>query len=316
MSAAAGRDGAAGVATPAEDVAGTTPPRRQHQHEQYGAGGAGAQPLSRLGRAAMAYVERLRWPVFRLGPRSKVPLAGSHGVHDATADVETVRRWWRESPAANIGLAAGAVAGWWALDVDPRNGGELTLSDLEAEHGRVPDTVMQATGGGGLHYLFRWPADGRLPCRSAGAGLDVKGQGGYIVAAPSVHPSGGEYVWLELCRPGAVQIAAAPEWLLELVCDPPETGERAAHTAAEWAALVQPVEAGSGRHERLLRVVGLLVERLPAPVALDLARLWAAARLRPPLDDRDRDRVISYVLRKKERELREREGDAAGVFHE
>ncbi|NNN36059.1 DNA primase [Streptomyces sp. S3(2020)] len=148
-------------------------------------------------RHALAYAGH-GWKVFPLAGKTpaipRVHEAGhpchgvcgqhGHGYHDATCDLEQIRAWWDRYPSAGIGLPC-APNGLAVVDVDPRNGGHTTLCALEAEHGPMPGTLMQITGGDGLHLLYAHPgAD--LPGK-LGPGIDVKANG-YIVAAPSVHP--------------------------------------------------------------------------------------------------------------------------------
>ena len=195
------------------------------------------------------------------------------------------------------------AAGFWVLDVDPRHGGDQTLNDLVTDHGPMPDTLIQETGGGGLHYLFTWPRDGRKPSHSPGHGLDVKGDGGYIVAAPSIHPeTHREYVWQE----PAGTLCAAPDWLLIMVCDR-VGGPKVATSPGEWARIVEgPIPDGE-RNETLARVAGMLFRKLPAVVACDLAELWAAHRLVPPLPESEVRRTITSIAAC---ELRSRGGAA------
>jgi hypothetical protein len=134
-----------------------------------------------------------------------------HGVHDASADEHRVREWFTRVPNANVGIATGAPSGFDALDVDPRNGGDDTLADIERKHGKLPDTALALTGGGGYHYLFKH--DGSR-IRSPGRGIDVKSSGGYIVVEPSTHVSGGTYAWEGSADPTEGHtIAPAPAWL-------------------------------------------------------------------------------------------------------
>ena len=109
---------------------------------------------------------------------------------------------WKKWPNANIGVPTGKVTGFFALDVDPRNGG-----DVAAAIKRLPETVRAKTGGGGVHLLFKHP--GFDAVRSIGKGYDIKATGGYVVLPPSVHESGAAYEWE--VRPGINAIAQAPE---------------------------------------------------------------------------------------------------------
>jgi hypothetical protein len=155
--------------------------------------------------AALSYAER-GFKVFPLNGKHPL-ISGGKGYLDASNDPDQTRDWWSEYPDANIGLPM-APNGMVALDIDPRNGGDDTLISLIAEHGQLPDTVLQKTGGGGWHYVFR---NNNKSFRSPGLGIDIKDKG-YIVAAPSIHPdTGKEYEWdkpLELDL-----LADPPNWL-------------------------------------------------------------------------------------------------------
>ncbi|NLA68296.1 MAG: DUF3987 domain-containing protein [Gammaproteobacteria bacterium] len=135
-----------------------------------------------------------------------------HGVHDSSKDPARITDWFTRVPQANIGIATGAPSGFDALDVDPRNGGDDTLADAEHKHGKLPDTALQLTGGGGYHYLLSHDPGKRL--RSPGRGIDIKSSGGYIVVEPSSHVSGGTYAWEGSADPtDGHPIAPAPAWL-------------------------------------------------------------------------------------------------------
>ncbi|WP_320783844.1 bifunctional DNA primase/polymerase [Streptomyces sp. CRN 30] len=114
-----------------------------------------------------------------------------HGYHDASRDAEQITTWWSRYPSAGIGLPC-APNGLAVIDVDPRNGGHATLCALEAEYGPLLGTLMQITGGDGLHMVYAHP--GRDLPGKLGPGIDVKANG-YVVAAPSPHPSGARYAW-------------------------------------------------------------------------------------------------------------------------
>lgn len=121
----------------------------------------------------------------------KHPLVSS-GLHGASKDPDQIIWWWNKWPYANIGIRTGIESGLSVIDVDPRHGGDLSLETFEQY---IPDTVMQLTGGGGYHFLFKHPAGNtRVKCRTnVLPGIDIRGDGGYIVASPSTHISGGVY---------------------------------------------------------------------------------------------------------------------------
>jgi Bifunctional DNA primase/polymerase, N-terminal len=136
------------------------------------------------------------------------------GLRDASTDAAQIRAWWQCWPGTNIGIRTGAVSGLVVVDIDPRNGGDVTLEELEAEHGRLPDTVESLAGGGGRHLLYRHPGEPYpLASYSPGPGVDLKADGGYIVAPPLGHASGRPYTW-ELSRePDVTPLAPAPAWI-------------------------------------------------------------------------------------------------------
>lgn len=136
----------------------------------------------------------------------------------ATTDEKTIRAWWKAYPEANIGISAGRASAIWALDKDPRNGGDVAYDALVYQHGLLPYTVTSQTGGGGTHELWAWPADIEVPfALQLADGLEVLGEGHIIVAPPSRHPSGRRYAWAPELGPEEMAPQQAPGWLLAMV---------------------------------------------------------------------------------------------------
>ena len=139
-----------------------------------------------------------------------------HGNKEATTDTARIATWWSYWPDANIGIRTGQDSGFFMLGPDGDQG-IADLAALEAERGPLPETAVARSGGGGLHYLFRhpgWRVSNRANHR--GTKIDVRGDGGLFVAAPSLHKSGSRYTWE---RDG--EIAEAPAWVLEWIADEP-----------------------------------------------------------------------------------------------
>ncbi len=165
--------------------------------------------------AAAAWYASHKIPVFPIKPRDKVPLT-RHGFKAATTDQARITSWWRKWPDANIGVPTGAVSGLLAVDIDPRNGGNDSVDQLRAKHGGFPETAEQITGGGGRHIVLRY-AGGSVP-KALAPGIDLKGDGGYIVVAPSIHANGSPYEWDGIEGENALlKPADAPAWLLESI---------------------------------------------------------------------------------------------------
>lgn len=182
--------------------------------------------MSELRQAALAYAQR-GWRVFPLHGivndactcgRSGCSSPGKHplvrrGLYEATTDPDTIIGWWRKWRSANVGIATGAESGIAVIDVD--------LPEAVASFGRIldaglPRTLVGLTGGGGVHLVYGSQdstlsnSAGRLPGVEDGLpGIDLRANGGHIVAPPSVHRSGGCYEWLDANRPPS----PAPAWL-------------------------------------------------------------------------------------------------------
>jgi putative DNA primase/helicase len=130
-----------------------------------------------------------------------------HGFKDATTDPNRIRQWWKEWPNSNIGIATGVQSGLIVLDVDGEKG-EAKLAAMITERG--PPLTPQAKTGRGRHLYFALPPDVSVPSSENG-GLDIKCEGGYVVAPPSIHPTGNMYQWVgELTAP-----TLAPDWIIK-----------------------------------------------------------------------------------------------------
>ena len=105
-----------------------------------------------------------------------------NGVKDSTTDRGEIKTWWKKWPNANIGVATGSISGFFALDVDGK-AGRASLEALQAKHERLPTTMTVKTGGGS-HLYFRCDrVQVSNSVSSLGDGLDVRGDGGYVVGA-------------------------------------------------------------------------------------------------------------------------------------
>lgn len=125
----------------------------------------------------------------------KHPLTKS-GLKEASVDTQRLNYWFgKKWPKANIGIATGAVSGLFVVDVDPKNGGDDTLDKLREQGLFFPDNVMQITGSGGKHYVFKYPGAIGRSTSNLWPGIDTRGDGGYIVVEPSNHISGKCYFW-------------------------------------------------------------------------------------------------------------------------
>lgn len=254
--------------------------------------------LSELGRAALAYAAR-GLAVFPVWGRAreggcacghadcsnpaKHPLGtlAPAGLNDATTDAAKIRRWWRRYPNANIGIRTGADSHVALVDVDPKSGGDESLRDLERQHGALPDTWRVLTGGGGLHVYAQHP--GREVKNSTSAiapGIDIRGDGGYAIAPPSVHITGRRYEWEAGYEPGDVDLAPLPAWVPAGTRAKAETN---GHARLDVGAILNGVAEGA-RNDQIFRLAAKLRGAdIPYEVAARLVE-DAAAQCDPPLD--------------------------------
>lgn len=169
-------------------------------------------PASRTEQAALDYHAR-GWSVIPMREKEKRPAIAWKKYQTRHVSEQTLHDWYRRSPGYNVGIVTGALSGIVVLDVDPRHGGDKSLRTLERKHGRLPKTPKSITGGGGQHDYFAHPG-GEVRNRSGiRPGIDLRGDGGCIVAPPSVHPTGKRYRWVRGRAPGDVALAPLPDWL-------------------------------------------------------------------------------------------------------
>lgn len=192
------------------------------------------------------------------GPNDKL------GFHQATTDAATITRWWTKEPNANVGIKTGGGLLFLDCDVpDHEEGktadGEATLALWEVENEELPATPHQRTGSKkqedgserrGIQYAFKVECEIRNSASKLGPGVDIRGDGGYVVVAPSYHPSGVNYQWDDGFKPSQIALAPAPQWLLDKIIAPKELEEV---TAPKGEA--PPAEHVDGANAKYLNAV-------------------------------------------------------------
>lgn len=255
-----------------------------------------AEGLSELGRAALSYVGR-GFALIPLRPREKVPMT-AHGLRDWTDDPASVAEIWRRYPDANIGIVCGAPSGGLVvLDLD-RHGdgpdGQDARRAWERANGDLPETCCAVTGSGGYHMLYRVPGGAEVrPSVNRELAVDVRGDGSYIVAPPSVHPSGARYEWET--PPEEVPPAEATPAVLAFV----ESVRPAGSASGGGAARMElPGRVGEGgRNDALYRLgCSLRAKRVEPDVIADTMRGVNASRFDPPLPADEVERCVRSVL--------------------
>lgn len=220
----------------------------------------------------------------------------SNGFKAATTDRQQIEAWWDKWPDANIGIATGSISGGLVvidLDIDEDKGinGYETLKEWQQENGELPDTWISITGRGGYHFLYR---DGAANRSRAGLyeGIDIRGEGGYIVAPPSVHANGRRYEWEQ--GPGDFEIAQADSRVINFLMGPaPEKQEQ--KQGFRMPEVIPEGERTSAmiRLTGSLRAKGLDDEAIRAAVTAENEK-----KCIPPLTDQELVKEVFPALKK------------------
>lgn len=241
-----------------------------------------------------------------------------NGFHDATTDLDTINKWWERWPDANIGIVTGKPSGGvFVIDLDVKEeegvDGRETIRDWEREHGKLPEeTMLSITGGGGYHIFFR--SDGReIPCVrdlfKNKSGVDVRGDGGYIVAPPSIHINGRHYEW-ELGPDDSV-VADANDLVYKLL--------DAGKTKEVGTFVSPPVIEQGARDDTIFKLACSLQSKGLSDDAI-LAAALAENKLKchPPLDERTVIQKVNSALKYEKStvpyERRESDGEGKTEF--
>ncbi|MCC7433101.1 MAG: bifunctional DNA primase/polymerase [Methanoregulaceae archaeon] len=256
------------------------------------------------GQSAMTTLEMtssyldMNLPVFPCAPGLKKP-ATENGFYDASLDPDVVARWFGEGSTYNVGIPTGAVSGGWVLDIDPGKGGTESLAKL-TEGIELPSTPIARTGRGGLHYW--WAMPDRKVKSTAGLmpGIDIRGDGGYVVVPPSALPEG-SYEWI--VAPWDVPFAVCPGELLRRLEEAyqqgkdPDYGDGARGQGFDIEAALRGVPEGR-RDATLFQLASRLrADNVGMDSAITMIEL-AARNCNPPFDPREARKKVEWVYRK------------------
>jgi len=203
--------------------------------------------------------------------RSKTPSQAWKEFQGRRVNKDELQELFPGNEPANIGIVTGKISGLCVLDVDRKSGGLETLELLTAEFGPLPETPTVVTGGGGRHFYFA--AHGiRNSAGVLGDGLDIRGEGGYVVCPPSIHENGTSYKWEQGLSPEEVPVAPIPDWLLDKL-------NRKVSEVSEPGT----VEEGR-RHNHLTSLAGRLLGTGIESDVLEAALVAENARCEPPFE--------------------------------
>ncbi len=198
---------------------------------------------------ALYYKHQKGWSILPL--KGKLPSIDKWAAYQKDfATDEEIEEWFTNPAVTGMGILTGKLSGLVVLDLDLAKGADITGLEL------LP-TVISKTGGGGQHHYYKFPQNGEIR-NSAGLireHIDIRGEGGYVVAPPSLHPNGNNYEWCDALSPGDVDMEEVPEWLLEKTTSPNETKK-------DFGEIIKGVGEGR-RNESATSLIGKLLTYLP-----------------------------------------------------
>ena len=249
-------------------------------------------------QAALHYAQDFGWAVFPVRAQNKKPYT-PHGCKDAKADPRVIRAWWKRWPDASIGVATGSMSNFIVIDedLDDEKGleGVQEVMQWERINGALPETVQSITGRGGCHLYFKYSGDDIKNRAGILPGVDVRGEGGYVVVPPSIHPNGTEYAWE--CSPDEMEMAEVNETVLNFL--------QVTHEADKPSFKLPEMIQDGSRNDTLFRLASSLQSQgLPDASIYEAVHSTNASRCVTPLADDEVDTIVESALRYQKGELK------------
>jgi Bifunctional DNA primase/polymerase, N-terminal/AAA domain len=250
----------------------------------------------------------LGWSVFPVREQTKKPLVSWKKYQDEKPTKEQVAEWPKLWPNANIAVATGKISGVFVLDVDKIPDAEgkppAEQARIKRAHALVealnPIDTARARTHKGKHIYFKWPGK-PVPTKVAFLpGLDVRGDGGYAILPPSIHPNGTRYLWDDPPEDG---IAEAPEWLLKAIIENDSSileGGVRGDGELSWKSALAGAPEGE-RNASAAKVVGKMLEHTPEDLwelQWEALRKWNFDNCKPPLHENELRTVFESIAKK------------------
>jgi len=228
---------------------------------------------------------RLGWSIVPLKPRAKEPLIPWRELQHRRLEEREIFEIFERYPDANVGVVTGSISQLFVLDADSPS----VVKKLGVSETPIAETAR------GRHYYFQLPNVRIRSVAGIADGLDIRAEGGYVVAPPSVHPSGSRYQWVippKGLDPLGADPAAPPQWLLELI----RTRRAKSRPVRE---IIYGVHEGE-RNISAAAMAGKLLGCLPVEdweIAWEMLRSWNALN-KPPLDERQLRYTFDCIARR------------------
>lgn len=269
----------------------STAPSAVNTHSQQTCSDNSSEPTSDCAAvisACMHYIQSRNWSVFPLRPNRKDPAVPT-GYKAASSIPEKIKEWWAKNPSYNVGIPTGGNARLLVIDTDEKNGvsGQESLAMLEREYSPLPETLTASTANGGMHRYFLLPVGVTARSRAGvRPGIDVRCEGGYVVAPPSVF-DGKSYSWIDETQP----IVEAPGWLLTVFGAPLQpTGKVRLESVGVFAQ--------GSRNDQLFRfVMTQLRLGTPQEKMAEVAENANNSMCVPPLENDEVGQIVANAFR-------------------
>lgn len=235
-------------------------------------------------RAALSYTRRGLF-VHPLVAREKRPILDDW-PNACSTDEARITSWWEQWPESNVGIVTGEKSGVTLLDFDTQETVDDWLNFCEVFLGGEPETVTALTPGGGRHYYFAYTPHLRTGAAVVKKGWDVRNDGGYAAAAPSIHPNGGTYQWLR--APDEVPFLELPQAVIDLYL------EAMKRERSNVRAKQGPIPVGQ-QETTLTKLAGAMLRQGASLEEIQAALLEAANRCDPPMAERDALRIANSI---------------------
>lgn len=242
--------------------------------------------------AALHFAQDLGWAVFPVSEKTKKPYT-PHGCKDAKKDPQAIKAWWKRHPNASIGIATGSPSHLLVidLDIDENKGldGMRELREWEHDHKELPETVSAITGRGGSHLYFKYDGSEKYGNRAGILdGIDVRGDGGYVIAPPSLHPNGTEYQWEN--DPDDTKMSGITDTVKEFLS--------IGHTSTQETFKL-PDKIGAGKRNDTIYRLACSMQSKGASDEAILAACFSEnkARCIPPLTDDEVEKLVGSALK-------------------
>lgn len=236
-----------------------------------------------------SYVER-GFSLIPIAARSKRPTGKWQHAQSERASLADAHLWLAEG--SNLAVVTGRVSGVVVVDCDSEAG-------VVAANRRGMPITPTATTGKGRHYFFTHPGQEVRNAVRLDEDVDLRGDGGYVLVAPSVHPSGAEYRWVPGLGLDDVPLAPCPEWVMEA-----QAPIGVARDSDQWVEMFEEVISEGGRNHRCAELAGYLLRKwVDVSVATWILQQWNGQRCLPPMPALEVAQVVRSI---NEREMRRR----------